>query len=498
MNEVSIGMATEDINLFSYRPKILVVDDEKRIREGCRTVLAQEGFDVEVAEDGFSGLKKVQEAHFDLVLLDLMLPGIQGMDILEEVRAKHPDIVVIVITGYATLEHAVEAMKKGAFDFISKPFSPQDLRGVVGKAIEYIRTLQDIATEKSRMRVMINCLADGVMTTNAEKKVALANPAFLKFVGYRGENVIGKDLKELNLDPKIESMIDRALAMPKEEFTQLGDEVTSKVDSEKEERILGVWCVPFRDKVGRNLGTVTALHDITAIRKMDQLKSDFVSMVSHEIRSPLNTVLAQIKVIQDGLLGPVAEDQRESLTRISERLKSLVALSSELLDLAKIESGLVTQEREKLDLAEILDEQVEFCRPQADEKNILIDWQSTGILPPVLGNRGNIGEVFSNLLSNAIKYTPEGGRIKITAAVEDGHVRIDVTDTGIGIAEEHLPHIFDRFYRIKDDKTRFITGTGMGLAIVKSIVEAHNGMITVESKPDVGSTFRLYFPIASS
>ncbi|MBW2065101.1 MAG: response regulator [Deltaproteobacteria bacterium] len=491
-------MAIDDAVLSSYRPKILVLDDEKRIRDGCRTVLAQEGFEIEVAEDGYSGLKKIEEAHFDIVLLDLMLPGIQGMDILEHVRARHSDVVVIVITGYATLEHAIEAMKKGAFDFISKPFSPQDLRTVVRKAIEYIRTLQDIATEKSRMRVMINCLADGVMATNAEKKVALANPAFLKFIGYKGENVIGKDLRDLDLNPKIESMIDRALAMPRDEFTQLGDEVVSKLAGEKEERILGVWCVPFRNRSGRNLGTVTVLHDVTTIRKMDQLKSDFVSMVSHEVRNPLNTLLMQIRVIQDGLLGPVTEDQREVLTRISERIKSLVALSSELLDLAKIESGLVIQEKGKLDICEILDEQVAFYRPQAEEKNIVLEWESARGLPPVFGNRGNIEEVFSNLLSNALKYTPDGGKVTITAEVEDDYVRIDFADTGMGIAEQHLPYIFDRFYRIKNDKTRFITGTGLGLAIVKSVVEAHNGMITVESKPGVGSTFRVYFPRVST
>lgn len=491
-------MAIEEAGLSSYRPKILVLDDEKRIRDGCRTVLAQGGFEVEVAEDGYSGLEKIEGAHFDIILLDLMLPGVQGMDILEHVRAKHSDVVVIVITGYATLEHAIEAMKKGAFDFISKPFSPQDLRAVVRRAAEYIRTLEDIATEKSRMRAMINCLADGVLATNAEKKVALANPAFLRLIGYKGGNVIGRGLRELNLDPKIESMIDRALAMPKDEFVQLGDEVLSRIHGEREERILGVWCVPFRDRSGRNLGTITVLHDITAIRRMDQLKSDFVSMVSHEVRNPLNTVLTQIKVLLDGLLGPLTEEQRGALGRVSERLKSLAYLSSELLDLAKIESGLMTQDRGKLYLAEILDEQVAFYRPQAEEKNILIEWEPVETLPPVLGNRGNVEEIFSNLLNNAIKYTLDGGKVTITAGVENDYARIDIVDTGIGIPEEHLPYIFDRFYRVKDDKTRFITGTGLGLAIVKSIVEAHNGMISVESKPGVGSRFKVFFPLASS
>jgi two-component system phosphate regulon sensor histidine kinase PhoR len=491
-------MSKRDGQSISSKGKILVVDDEKRIRDGCRTVLSQEGFEVAVAEDGYNGLKMIEAGHFDIILLDLMMPGVSGMDLLERVRVRHPDTVVVVITGYATLEHSVEAMKKGAFDFISKPFSPQDLRGVVAKAIEYIRTLEDIATEKSRMRVMIDCLPDGVMTTDAQKKVALANPAFLKMVGYRGKGVIGARVKDLVLDDKIAILIDRALAMPREEFTQLTAEVASRHLGEKEEKIFGVWCVPFRDRLGRNLGTVTVLHDITDTKKMDQLKSDFVSMVAHEVRSPLNTVLMQMKVLQDGLVGPVSEKQREALERVSERIKSLVALSSELLDLAKIESGLVTQEKERLDMGSLLKDQVAFHQPHAQQKDLVLSFETFSKLPPVLGNRRNMDEVLSNLLSNAIKYTPKGGKVTVEAGVENNYLRISVADTGIGIAPEDLEYIFDRFYRVKDDRTRLITGTGLGLAIVKSIVEAHNGMVTVESEPDAGSTFRVFIPLMSS
>ncbi len=125
------------------------MDDEKRIRDGCHSILTGEGFEVGLAENGYAGLKKIEEEHFDIILLDLMMPGLRGIDLLEHVKARHPDTLVIVITGYATLEHAVEAMKKGAFDFISKPFSPEDLRTVIGRAIEYIRSLEDIAHEKS-------------------------------------------------------------------------------------------------------------------------------------------------------------------------------------------------------------------------------------------------------------------------------------------------------------------------------------------------------------
>jgi two-component system phosphate regulon sensor histidine kinase PhoR len=182
--------------LFS-KPSVLVIDDEKRIRDVCIKMLTGEGHEVAGAENAEVGIQMIKNRHFDIILLDLMMPGISGLDALAQIRATHPDTVVIVITGYATLEHSVEAMKKGAFDFLSKPFSPADLLIVINKAVEHIRTLKDIATEKSRMRVMINRLADGVMTTDNQKRIAQANPAFLKMIGYHGPRPIGGPVTRL-------------------------------------------------------------------------------------------------------------------------------------------------------------------------------------------------------------------------------------------------------------------------------------------------------------
>ncbi|MFH1090332.1 MAG: response regulator, partial [Pseudomonadota bacterium] len=317
---------TEAVPMYS-KPSVLVVDDEKRIRDACYTMLTQEGFDVCKAETGESGLGLIQKEHFDIILLDLMMPGLSGFEVLERVKALHPDTVIIVITGYATIEHSIEAMKKGAFDFLPKPFSPQDLRVVVSKALDYIRTLQDISHEKSRMRVLINYLEDGVLATDVQKKVALANPAFLKLVGRPGEDPTLRPVAELIHDERLVKMIDQALAMPKEEFVELTQEFVWGGDGEAEDKVVGARCVPFRDRIGRNLGTVTVLHDITTAKKMDQIKSDFVSMVAHEIRSPMNSVLMQLKVILDGLAGEVTNKQTEILDRASERIKALVSLA---------------------------------------------------------------------------------------------------------------------------------------------------------------------------
>jgi two-component system, OmpR family, phosphate regulon sensor histidine kinase PhoR len=485
---------TESAKEVPFRPRVLVVDDEERIQMACQRLLSQEGCDVAVAENGIKGLKMIDEAHFDIVLLDLMMPGMSGMDVLTGIKSRHPDTVIIVITGYATLEHSIETMKKGAFDFLSKPFSPQELRVVISKAIEFIRTLQDIASEKSRMRVMVNTLREGVLTTDHEKRIVLANPAFLKMVGFGTRTAIGRQVSDIVQDNQILGMIDQAIAQPPDQFSEITEEISLLAGDGKEERIIGIRCIPFRDRLNRNLGAVTVFHDITALKKMDQLKSDFVSMVAHEIKSPLNSILMQLKVVLDGLAGDLTEKQTQMLTRCSDKITSLAELASELLDLSKIESGLINQEREALNLTNLIKEQVQFYRGQADAKSLQLIQKTCPEGLVVMGNRTNLEEVLANLISNAIRYTPANGKITVWCDDAQECVNIHVADTGLGIAQEFKDHIFDRFFRVKNEKTRFINGTGLGLAIVKSIVESHHGTIHVDSKIDEGSHFTVSLP----
>jgi signal transduction histidine kinase len=449
-------------------------------------VLARDGYEVTIAESGEVGLKMIEAQHYDIILLDLMMPSLSGFDVLAQVKALHPDTVIIVISGYATVENSIEAMKRGAFDFIPKPFSPEQLRVITRKAIEYTRAMQDIADEKSRMRVLINRLSDGVMATDSRKRVVLANTAFLRMA------------KTPEFFEHIEQMVDKALAISKDDPKELTEEICCGAEDGQPGPILNARCIPYIDRAGRNVGTITVLHDITALKRMDQIKSEFVSMVSHEIRSPLNSVLAQLKVILDGLAGEVTPRQQEILSRAYEKVKSLMSLSSELLDLARIESGLISQEKEQLNLSDILADQVAFYSAAAQAKNISLALEPLPELASVFVDRRNMEEVVSNLINNAINYTPEGGKVAVSAAMEDAYLRISVQDSGLGIAPEDLERIFAPFYRVKNDKTRFIIGTGLGLAIVKSIVEAHNGYIRVESEPERGSTFHVYIPCLGS
>ncbi|MDM8515862.1 response regulator [Desulfobacterales bacterium HSG16] len=484
-----------DSEYMEFLPRILIIDDEKRVREGCRKVLTEQGYDVLMAENGEIGIGMIEKEHFDVVLLDLMMPGYSGFEVLNHVKAIHPETVIIVITGYATIEHSIEAMKKGALDFIPKPFSPDQLRVIVAKAIEFTRALQDIATEKTRLRTLINHLTDGVMTTDAQKRVVLANPTFQRIMGYKGKSAIDRPLAELTGNEQLNALIEKTLNSEESKFVEHVEELVILDEAEKKEKIYSAKCLPFRDRLQRIIGSITLLRDITALKQMDQMKSDFVSMVSHEIRSPINSVLAQINVICDGLAGEISDKQKNMLDRSSQKLLALSNMTTELLDLAKIESGLIIMEKESIAMSSLLNEQADFHKAAADEKQIDIHLDLLQPLPNVNANLQNMEEVFSNLITNAIKYSPSGSHITISASIENEYLRVSVKDTGFGIPEEDQPRIFERFYRVKNEKTRMITGTGLGLPIVKNIVESHEGMIQMESTPGSGTAFHVYLPV---
>jgi signal transduction histidine kinase len=242
------------------------------------------------------------------------------------------------------------------------------------------------------------------------------------------------------------------------------------------------------------LGTVTVLHDITSFKELDQLKSDFVNLVSHELRSPLSSIIMQHKVILDGLAGELTDKQRELLSRAHAKMQGLVHLINDLLDLAKIESGHRHLEEAPLALGEVLTELVELLRPKAEGQNIVLTLSLSPDLPPILGDRRSMDEVFTNLITNAINYSPDGGDVTISAVSHADYLEVSVSDQGIGIEPDEVPKIFDKFYRVKHPKARQIIGTGLGLAIVKTILEAHRGTIEVASREGEGTTFKVLLP----
>jgi two-component system phosphate regulon sensor histidine kinase PhoR len=246
-------------------------------------------------------------------------------------------------------------------------------------------------------------------------------------------------------------------------------------------------------------GEWTALavfHDITEARRVEQTRRDFVANVSHELRTPLASIKSVIETLSSGALDDRAAAQ-DFLSRADAEVDRLVQIVEELLELSRLESGQAPLAKESVDMGDALSRAVERLRPQADKKKLNLTLEQALDLPPVIGDADRLERVALNLIHNAIKFTPDGGSISVSAALGDDAVRVEVSDSGVGIAAEDLPRIFERFY--KADRARGSGGgTGLGLAVVKHIVEAHGGAVSVESREGHGSTFRLSLPIASS
>jgi two-component system phosphate regulon sensor histidine kinase PhoR len=486
------------------KSKILVIDDEAVIRDSCCRILASEGCEVITAADGEEGLAAIKgdAQGLAVVLLDLKMPGMGGMEVLEKAREVNPDLLIVVITGFATVDAAVEAMKKGAYDFIAKPFTPDQLRLVVNRALEKrrleleaealraeaARSLRDVATEKGKVRTIVNCMADGILVTDREGRVVLINPAASRMLRIESKACLEKPLSEAMGDDKLVEAVHGVLEPTDPKVTVISQELQMR------DALIRAHTAAVKSEEEEMLGTVTVMEDMTYLLELDRMKGAFIAMVAHELRSPVAAIGQNIKLILDGLAGETTEKQRHLLTRARERSKGLLDLIADLLEMSKIEAGMAMQRKEPLQVEEAVRVVAELMEGEARAKKISLSTKFHSSLPPVLGDRDNLERVFTNLLSNAIKYTPEGGKVAIEVSPDGDDVKTVVRDTGIGISKEDLPRIFDKFSRVKSEKTRGIVGTGLGLSIAKNIVEAHLGTISMESEEGKGTTVTVLLP----
>ncbi|MGH2920476.1 MAG: sensor histidine kinase [Gaiellaceae bacterium] len=231
------------------------------------------------------------------------------------------------------------------------------------------------------------------------------------------------------------------------------------------------------------------------LRELDRLKDEFLSLVSHELRTPLTSIRGYLELVLDEEAGEITPEQRRFLKAVERNSLRLLRLVGDLLFVAQADAGRLTLQRAKVDMSALAADCVEAARPVADQKSISLELAS-GPVPALVADRGRLAQVLDNLVSNALKFTPEGGRVEIRTSAVDGHVVLEVDDSGIGIPAEEQPRLFERFFRAAAATEQAIPGTGLGLAIVKAIVEAHGGRILVESKPNAGTTFRVELPLS--
>ncbi|MDH4135230.1 MAG: ATP-binding protein, partial [Anaerolineae bacterium] len=344
-------------------------------------------------------------------------------------------------------------------------------------AIENAQLFTAVKNERSKLETIIGSTEDAVILTDSETRVLLLNKAARRAFGIKSAEVTNKPIAQV---VKNESLIHLFIRSIDDSQIQRGE-------------------IPLEDghTLNANLtpipgvGYAAVMQDITYLKELDRMKSEFVSNVSHDLRSPLTTIKGFVQLLPKA--GPLTPLQQEFSAKVLKGVDNITELIGDLLDLGKIEAG-VGLEMDVCQLEAIINKAVEELRSQAEAKRQRLDVELTPQLSPVLGNDLRLGQVVANLVGNAIKYTPEGGLISVRASNDNGQIVVSVQDTGFGIPPTDQPYIFDKFYRVESEETDNISGTGLGLAIVKSVIERHNGRVWVESKPGVGSTFTFILP----
>ena len=473
--------------------RVIVIDDEEGMREGMRRVLERRGFSVRTARDGETALRLLEEAPADVALVDLKMPGIDGFKVTEHItHHTGGHTVVIIVSALATVEAAVEVTQHGAFDFLVKPFTPDDLLQVVNRAVQQWRLLRErerylseLAGERSLSHHLISSMHEGVVVFNIRREAVLMNP--------RAEHILARRFREgmtladlfpdLDAAAAIEAVSDSAPDHPECRLAQV---------SSGETRLQVSISPLLRDAEAG--GAIVILRDVTETWKAEQDKNRFVSMVAHELKSPLSAIINYINVILTGMFDEDMPKIREMLERCKVRGEALLDLVRDLLYINSREVGRVSRSIEPLDLKAVLAAQLEFFRVQADKRRIVTTLEAPLAAYPVRADRGDLDRIFMNLISNGIKYNREKGSLALRIAEAGESWEVSVADTGIGMNDAEQVDLYREFYRVKSPRTSGIAGTGLGLATVKRVLGEYNGSISVCSKPDAGSTFTVRFP----
>lgn len=338
-----------------------------------------------------------------------------------------------------------------------------------------------ITIERDKMTAILSNMADGILITDREGKVTMVNRAAERILHLSRDKMVGQSFIEVVRDHEVDGILQKCL--------KTGAQQTGLVEMVPRRQFLGVVATP----IGREAGSLVLFQDLSELRRLETARRDLISNISHELRTPIASVKALAETLQEGAIDDQAV-AKEFLNRINTEADRLAQMVQELGELSRIESGEVSLKVEPVDLGEAVNRITERLRTQADKSGLglILDIPST--LPLALADEERVEQVLVNLVDNAIKFTPPGGKVTLSAKVEDDSILISVADTGVGISADDLPRVFERFY--KADKARAGGGTGLGLAIAKHIVEAHGGKIWAESIEGKGSTFTFTLPMA--
>lgn len=346
----------------------------------------------------------------------------------------------------------------------------------------------------SDLRAILESTSEGICMVDRTGRIMLVNDRFWSLV----ETVPRPGSRLLDLCSELQPRVKEPEALA--QFLQqaltdaafFGNHLVDLVTPAP--KVLQCYTAPVFGEDGAPLGRLFVQRDVTRETEVDRMKTEFISTVSHELRTPLTAIRGYVDLILDGDVGEISEEQREFLGLVSGSTVRLADLINDLLDVEKIEHGGMSMRREAVNLAPLLEQVVKTFRVTAADAGLGLSLTVPDSLPQVFGDADRLTQVMTNLLSNAIKYT-KAGEVRLTAGVQGSDLVMAVADTGIGIAPEHLPNLFGKFYRVDNQYTREVGGTGLGLAITKAIVERHSGRVEVESTVGQGSTFTVRLPI---
>lgn len=342
-------------------------------------------------------------------------------------------------------------------------------------AIENARLYWQADSERAKLDTILREIDDAVIVTDADLRLLLVNNA-ARAAFNLSDDALGKPLADV---------------IPVKAVLDLFDQRKLRSQAWRADIVLADGrTLQGQLSVLSSIGYGAVLHDITRLKELDKIKSEFVSIVSHDLRTPLTAIRGYVELLPR--VGPLNDQQRDFVTRVEFSMNNIVTLISDLLDIGRIEAG-VDWDMQLLSLPDLIQDSVQEQQAEAAYHQHVLALDVTD-LPPIRGNARRLRQVVNNLVSNAIKYTPPGGQITVTARADGDFVFLHVRDSGIGIALEDQRHIFEKFYRVRSDATERINGSGLGLSIVKAIVEKHNGRVWVKSEPGQGSTFSVVLP----
>jgi two-component system, OmpR family, phosphate regulon sensor histidine kinase PhoR len=393
----------------------------------------------------------------------------------------------------------IEAMRQGAARYARGDFSHRlhppetlELAGLAGAMNQMARDLEEriraVVRQRNETRAVLSSMVEGVIALDREERILHLNEAAARLLDKPTDFLQGRSIQEVMRNRDLHHLVHATLS----EGANTQGDITLYQDGD---RIFNIRCTLLRDPDGGSKGALLVINDVTQLRRLENMRSEFAANVSHEIKTPLTAIQGFVETLHQGAVDDPAEVDR-FLGIIQKHVRRLATIIDDLMYLSRLEQD---GEARRLTLAnnpvaEVIRTAVGLCRTKADEKRITVELVCEEGLTAAMDTE-LMEQAVVNLLDNAIKYSPAGSRIEVEARRNQQEISIHVRDQGMGIPARHLPRLFERFYRVDKARSRNMGGTGLGLAIVKHIVQAHGGRVTVESTRQRGSTFTLHLPL---